>query len=106
MNYFAKFGKFVPHSVIMPSFMTVRSQIPELDWKAPPPPPPPPYINYVVKTGSPLVLRIVRIRDSYDFSILEFLQLLRFLGQPGSHQLEESPSARGIYPVTVCRNYD
>ena len=31
----------------------------------------------------PLVLRIVRIGDSWDFPILGFLQLLHFLGQPG-----------------------
>ena len=29
MNYFAKFEKFLPHSI--PSFMTVASQMPELD---------------------------------------------------------------------------
>ena len=32
MNYFAKFEKFLPHSTIMPSFMAVGSQMPELDW--------------------------------------------------------------------------
>ena len=32
MNYFAKFGTFLPHSMTIPSFMTVGSQIPELDW--------------------------------------------------------------------------
>ena len=40
MNYFAKFEKFLPHSIIIPSFMTVRSQMPELDRRgffAPPP---------------------------------------------------------------------
>ena len=31
----------------------------------------------------------------YDFPILGFLQLLRFLGQPDSHLSEESPT--GIY---------
>ena len=40
MNYFAKFEKFLPHSIIIPSFMTVECQMPELDR---PPPPPPPY---------------------------------------------------------------
>ena len=30
MNYFAKFEKFIPHSIIIPSLMTVRSQILEL----------------------------------------------------------------------------
>ena len=31
MNYFAKFEKFFPHRIIIPSFMTVGSQMPELD---------------------------------------------------------------------------
>ena len=31
MNYFAKFEKFLPHRIIILSFMTVRSQMPELD---------------------------------------------------------------------------
>ena len=31
MDYFAKFEKFLPHSISIPSFMTVGSQIPELD---------------------------------------------------------------------------
>ena len=31
MNYFAKFEKIFPYHIIMPSFMTVRSQMPELD---------------------------------------------------------------------------
>ena len=31
MNCFAKFEKFLPHSIIIPSFMTVGSQMPELD---------------------------------------------------------------------------
>ena len=31
INYFAKFQKFLSHSIIMPSFMTVGSQMPELD---------------------------------------------------------------------------
>ena len=30
MNYFAKSEKFFPHTIIMPSFMTVGSQMPEL----------------------------------------------------------------------------
>ena len=30
-NYFAKFEKFLPQSIIIPSFMTVGSQMPELD---------------------------------------------------------------------------
>ena len=32
MNNFAKFEKFIPHSIIIPSFMTIGSQMPELDW--------------------------------------------------------------------------
>ena len=40
MNYFAKFEKFLPHSVIIPSFMTIGSQMPELDRGAFLPPPP------------------------------------------------------------------
>ena len=43
MNYFAKFEKFLSHSIIMQSFLTVRSQMPELyrGGVLPPPPPPP-----------------------------------------------------------------
>ena len=32
MNYFAKFEKFLPHSIIIPSSMTIGSQMPEFDW--------------------------------------------------------------------------
>ena len=39
MNYFAKFEKFLPLSIIMPSFMIVRSQMLELDRGLPPPSP-------------------------------------------------------------------
>ena len=39
MNYFAKFEKFLSHSTIVPSFMSVRGEMPV---KSPPPPPPPP----------------------------------------------------------------
>ena len=31
MNYFAKFEKFLPHSKNIPSFMTIGSQMPELN---------------------------------------------------------------------------
>ena len=31
MNYFGKFEKFIPHSIIIPSFMTIGSQMLELD---------------------------------------------------------------------------
>ena len=43
MKYFAKFEKFIPHSIIIPSFMTIRSQMPELDWGGGFFVPPPPY---------------------------------------------------------------
>ena len=39
MNYFAKFEKLIPHSKIIPSFMTIGSQMPELGCGASPPPP-------------------------------------------------------------------
>ena len=32
MNSFAKFEKFLPHSITITGFMTFGSQIPELDW--------------------------------------------------------------------------
>ena len=31
MNYFAKFEKFLPHNIIIPSFITIGSQMQELD---------------------------------------------------------------------------
>ena len=37
MKYFAKFEKFIPQSIIVPSFMTIGSQMPELDWGGFPP---------------------------------------------------------------------
>ena len=40
MNYFAKFEKFIPHSMIIPSFMAIGSQMPEFDRGAFLPPPP------------------------------------------------------------------
>ena len=43
MNYFVKFEKFLSHSIIVPNFMAVGSQMPELDLGAFCPPPPPPY---------------------------------------------------------------
>ena len=36
MNCFAKFEKFLPHSIIIPSFMSVGSPMPELDRVLPP----------------------------------------------------------------------
>ena len=41
MNNFAKFEKFLSHSTIIPSFIIVRSQMPELDGEAKSSPPPP-----------------------------------------------------------------
>ena len=38
-NYFDKFEKFIPHSIIIPSFITIGSQMPELDRGAFLPPP-------------------------------------------------------------------
>ena len=40
MNYFAKFEKFLAHSIIIASFMTIGIQMPELDQGAFLPPPP------------------------------------------------------------------
>ena len=40
MNYFAKFEKFLSHSIIIRSFITVGSQMPELDMGAFLPPSP------------------------------------------------------------------
>ena len=34
MNYFDIFEKFIPHSIIIPSFMTISGPMPELDWGA------------------------------------------------------------------------
>ena len=31
MKYFAKFEKYIPHSIIIPRFMTNGNQMPELD---------------------------------------------------------------------------
>ena len=52
--------------------------------------------NFYDSAWFPLVLRIVRIGDSYDFPTLGFLGLLRFLGQPCSHLSEESATAPDI----------
>ena len=40
MKYFAKFEKFIPHSIIIPNFMTIGSQMLELDRGGFLPPPP------------------------------------------------------------------
>ena len=49
--------------------------------------------HVITKARFPLVIRIVIIGDSYDFLILGFLRLLRFLGQPGSHSSQKSPKS-------------
>ena len=49
--------------------------------------------HVITKAWFPLVIRIVIIRDSYDFPTLGFLRLLRFLGQPGSHSSQKSPTS-------------
>ena len=46
--------------------------------------------HVITKAWFPLVIRIVIIRDSYDFPTLGFLRLLRFLGQPGSQSSQKS----------------
>ena len=53
MNYFAKFEKFLPHSIIIPSFMTVGSQMPELDRGAFLPPPPYKLQSWTKLDGTP-----------------------------------------------------
>ena len=58
--------------------------------------------NQFVKSRSPVK---PDSQLSYDFPILGFLRRLRFLGQPGSHSSEESPTARGIY-LWWWRKYD
>ena len=44
---------------------------------------------------------VTTVHNTYDFPILGFLQLLRFLGQPCSHLLEESLTAPDIYLLCV-----
>ena len=46
MNYFAKFEKFLPQMISIPIFMTVGSQMPELDRGLFAPAP---HVNWVVK---------------------------------------------------------
>ena len=49
--------------------------------------------HVITKAWFPLVIRIVIIRDSYDFPTLGFLRILRLLGQPGSHSSQKSPTS-------------
>ena len=72
MKYYAKFGKFMPHSIIMPRFMTIGSQMPELDWGAFCPPPPQCKISC---QNTPYKLGLTRLhdkRDDLDFHIVNF----------------------------------
>ena len=67
MNYFAKFEKFSPHSIIVPSFMTVGSQMTELDLEASlPPPPPPPYKLGNQNTPYKLGLRLIHMYQAAE----------------------------------------
>ena len=66
MNYFAKFKKFLPHIIIIPSFVTVGSQMLELDQGAFLPPPPPLY--KIGSQNAPYKLELGQTqRKSWDF---------------------------------------
>ena len=64
INYFAKFEKFLPHSIIMPSFMTIGGQMPELDRVGSCFVPPSPYKIGSQNTPYKLGLNLAVIRDS------------------------------------------
>ena len=71
MNCFAKFEKFLPHSIIIPSFMTVGSQMAELEQEGGILPPPPHKIDgqntpYKLRLGLVLIYRNHRL--TYDCS--------------------------------------
>ena len=71
MKYFAKFEKFIPHSI--PSFITVGSQMPELDSEAFLPPPPPYKIgcqNTPYKLGLSLLKILRHVADCYLICLL------------------------------------
>ena len=75
MKYFAKFEKFIPHSIIIPSFMTTGSQMPELDRGAFLPPPPPYKIgnqNIPYKLGLKTKQSIEQLLLSVIFSIYKY----------------------------------
>ena len=62
INYFAKFENFLPHSIIIPSFMTVGSHMPELDRRGLfVPSPPPPYKVGSQNTPYKLGLKVVLV---------------------------------------------
>ena len=66
MKYFAKFEKFIPHSIIMTSFITIGSQMPELDrggFFAPTP-----YKIGCQNTPYKLGLNLIFMRGKPDFS--------------------------------------
>ena len=66
MSYFAKFEKFLPHSIVIASFMTVGIQMPELDRGAFLPPPP----YKVCSQNTPYKLELM----------IEILHLRTFIG--------------------------
>ena len=74
MNYFAKFEKFLPHSIIMPSFMAVGGQMPELDWASCfAPSPPPPY--KLGNQNTPYKLELIKLKDLQRLWMLGTLDL-------------------------------
>ena len=79
MKYFAKFEKFIPHSIIMPSFLTIGSQMPELDRGAFLPPP-----QYKIGCqNTPYILGLKAsemLKVSSNFDICNFVQISRNLG--------------------------
>ena len=68
MNYFAKFEKFLPHSIIILSFMTIGSQTPELDWGRGFLPPPPPY--KIRRQNTPYKLGLRKTNKQCDINIV------------------------------------
>ena len=77
IKYFAKFEKFMPYSIIMPSFMTIGSQLPELDCGGGLFCPPPRYKIGSQNTPYKLGLSLtVNERTSTVFEHDDFLNLL------------------------------
>ena len=66
MNYSAKFEKFLTHSIIIPSFMTIGSQMPELDPRGGGAFAPPPY--KIGSQNTPYKLGVVIM--SFDYYVL------------------------------------
>ena len=69
MNCFAKFEKCLPHSIIIPSFMSVGSQMVELDRGAFPPPPP----YKIGSQNTPYKLELITHACSLSTSVLKIL---------------------------------